>query len=117
MKSLRTFVCLAGGIALFGTGCGGAPTETNEEPAPTAEVEQQQIGILYNICWPALGVYSGPGTHYTKVATLYHSAGDQFGSDSYAFSSNGDTWIRGNGYAWSAGIGSYGYVRWDGLCH
>ncbi|NMO15128.1 hypothetical protein HPC49_04305 [Pyxidicoccus fallax] len=118
MKSLRTFVCLAGSVALFGTGCGGAPEEMNPEPSPLGEVEQRsEAGVVYSICWPALGVYAGPGTGYPLMGTLYHDQGDQFYSDSNVFSSNGDYWIRGTGWAWNRGLSPYGYVRWNGLCH
>lgn len=118
MKNLRMLMCLAGGATLFGMGCGGAPEETTNEPAPTPDegrtVTQQ---ATYQVCWPALGVYSGPSTGYSQVGTLYHSLGDVFYTDSQVFSANGDYWVRGTGSSYANNALYYGYVRWDGLCH
>lgn len=119
MKSLRMLMCLAGSATLFGMGCGGAPEEAQVEPAPVQEegrTVRQQAGP-YQVCWPSLGIYSGPGTHYSQVYTLYHHLGDTFYEDSQVFSANGDYWIRGNGYSYSRNGWVYGYVRWAGLCH
>lgn len=118
MKNLRMLMCLAGGAALFGLGCGAPPEETPAEQQPTAAPAQDgtvhQMSTTYTVCWPALGIYEGPGTNYPKDATL--SAGSAFYADSLPFSSNGDYWIRGTN-APPGWIGFYGYVRWDGLCH
>jgi hypothetical protein len=116
---------LAGGAALFAVGCGAPPEETSAEqqptvePQPTAEPAPAQGGTVhqmsaYTVCWPALGIYEGPGTSYPKNATL--SSGSVFYTDSTPFSANGDWWVRGTN-APPGWIGFYGYVRWDGLCH
>lgn len=122
MKNLRMLMSLAGTATLFAVGCGAPPEETSAEQQPTVEPAPTQGGtvhqqsVAYSVCWPALGIYNGPGTSYTKVGTLYHDLGAVFYADSSPFSSNGDYWIRGSS-APDGWIGIYGYVRWDGLCH
>lgn len=100
MKSLWKFMCLAGGATLFGLGCGAPPRGDDGQ-----------------ICWPALGVYSGPSTGYSQVGTMYHGLGNTFDTDSQVFSANGDGWVRGYGFSYANNALHYGYVRWNGLCH
>lgn len=121
MKNLRLLMSLAGSATLFAVGCGAPPEESSAEQQPTAEPAPEQDRTVYqqaaySVCWPTLGIYDGPGTHYTKVGTLHHDLGAIFYTDSSPFSANGDTWVRGSS-APPGWIGIYGYVRWDGLCH
>ncbi|RKH05564.1 hypothetical protein [Corallococcus carmarthensis] len=118
MKNLRTLMCVVGGVTLFGTGCGGPPQETPEElqsPATSEEqpgVRQQTVRM---VCWSDLGIYDGPSTSNFKIITLHY--GNYFDTDSAAFVSNGEYWVRGQ-WVCSAPYNclAYGYVRWAGLC-
>ena len=122
MKNLRLLMSLAGGATLFAVGCGAPPEEPSAEQQPTAEQAPaeggtvRQLSTAYSVCWPALGIYSGPGTSYTKVGTLYHDLGSVWYASTTPFSANGDWWVGGSS-APDGWIGITGYVRWDGLCH
>jgi|GEM_PF-4563779 len=121
MKNPWMLMSLAGGASLFAVGCGAPHEETSAEQQPTEETAPTPSGTVhqqaaYSVCWPALGIYSGPGTSYTQVGTLHHDLGSVFYTDSTPFSANGDYWVRGSS-APPGWIGLYGYVRWDGLCH
>ncbi|QSQ25539.1 hypothetical protein JY651_11645 [Pyxidicoccus parkwayensis] len=117
-KSLRMLVCLVGGAALFGTGCGGAPEETAEQQ-PTAEPERQvqQQGI-YTVCWSTLGGYVSPSTSSLKGAI--YNYGNHFETTSSAFVSEGEYWVRGHQVClsgeWTCSSTGDLYVRWAGLC-
>ncbi|QSQ20530.1 hypothetical protein JY651_35605 [Pyxidicoccus parkwayensis] len=105
---------------LFGAGCGAPvdePVPTSDEASnygePAAGGDIKRASAVYSVCWSALGVYSGPGTGYSLVTTLHAGSGNNFDVYNGPFSSNGDWWVGG----WTTLGGTWGYVRWDGLCH
>lgn len=110
MTRVRALLCAVGSALLFGAGCGG-PVE--EPDGALVEDPIKRASTVYSVCWPALGVYSGPSTAYSLLTTLHSGSGNNFNTDSSPFMSAGEYWVRG---ATTVG-GTYGYVRWAGLCH
>ncbi|WP_257450424.1 hypothetical protein [Archangium lipolyticum] len=111
MMNVRMLCGAVGMSMLLTTGCGGPEQVGGEESAEQLGVSK--AAVVRSVCWPALGVYAGPGTHYTLLTTLHSGSGNNFDTTSDPFPANGYYWVSG----YTTQGGTFGYVRWDGLCH